>query len=159
MRGSPRGWKAWCRPQSSIIYYLRWCRSSRQYTLGWWWNYIFDTIMTGVILWLIVAMTQTRVVYRNQWVHMTSSVSRPIKLLEWVHAMFVPVSAKYVGGIQIIQIIKNQIHFKLKNSNSKVLNFHKYTVSTNCNMGLKPTLVYLPHCYWVHIVQFHHLRA
>ena len=38
--------------------------------------------------------------------------------------------------------------------NWNVFYFQKYTVSVNCNMGLKPTLVFLPHYYWDHIVQF-----
>ena len=42
---------------------------------------------------------------------------------------------------------------QLNSTQLKGVYFQKYTVSINCNIGLKPTLVYLPHYYWVQKVQ------
>ena len=139
MRGSPWSWKAWCRPEISIIYYLRWCRSSRQYILGWLWNPIFR--------------------YHNDGCHSLIDCHHDANTSGLQESMssydIIPVSTNQVARMSSRDVCpclsqirwSNSNHFKLKNSNWKVLNFHKYTVSTNCNMGLKHTLIYLPHCY------------
>ena len=48
---------------------------------------------------------------------------------------------------------------QLNSTQLKGVYFQKYTVSINCNMGLKPTLVYLSHYYWVQEVQSCYLCA
>ena len=43
--------------------------------------------------------------------------------------------------------VQGALYLNFNSTQLKGVYFQKYTVSINCNMGLKPTLVYLSHYY------------